>query len=146
MKDWVNYSLVICGGLLIIAELILGAATGFDLALIGLCLAAGGGLGLLFGSTKVGLFSAGILSFLYLGVLRRRIRSRLSAPDRPSNVDALVGRTAVVTGRIGVNEAGRVKVEDEVWRAVLADGITETREPGQTVKVIAVEGVTLRVS
>jgi len=146
MKDWVNYSLVIGGGLLVIAELLLGAATGFDLALIGLCLAAGGGLGLLFGSTKVGLFAAGILSFLYLAVLRRWIRSRLSSPDLPSNVDALVGRTAVVTGRIAVNEPGRVKVEDEIWRAVLTDGITGTREPGQTVKVIAVEGVTLRVS
>ncbi len=57
-----------------------------------------------------------------------------------------MGRTAVVTVRIAVNEPGQVKVENEVWRAVLADGITEAREPGASVKVIAVEGVTLSVS
>lgn len=146
MQNWVNYTLVIGGAVLIIVELMLGAATGFDLALLGISLAAGGGVGLLFGSTKVGLFSAGALAFLYLAVFRRWIKSRLTAPDQPSNVDALVGRAALVTVRIDVHQPGQVKVEDEIWRAILADGTTGAREPGQTVKVVSVDGVTLRIS
>ena len=38
-----------------------------------------------------------------------------------------------------------MKVGDEFWRAVLAPGVSEAREPGQSVTVEAVEGVTLLV-
>ncbi|PYU17314.1 MAG: hypothetical protein DMG28_11575 [Acidobacteria bacterium] len=145
MKNAVNWTLVGCGGLLIVAEVVLGAATGFDLALMGVSLAAGGGVGLFFASTKVGLFSSGALAFFYLFVLRKQIRSRLLAPNRPSNVDALVGRTGVVTSRLAPNAPGQVKVGDEFWRAALAPGVSEAREPGQSVTVEAVEGVTLLV-
>jgi len=84
-----------------------GCGYGFDLALMGVSLAAGGGVGLFFASTKVGLFSSGALAFFYLFVLRKQIRSGLLAPNRPSNVDALVGRTGVVTSRLAPNAPGR---------------------------------------
>ena len=97
MTNSTNWILIIAGTLAIVGEVILGAATGFDLALLGIALAAGGAIGLVFGSAKVGLFAAGAFAFVYLAFLRRRIRSKVSSPDRPTNVDAVIGRSAIVT-------------------------------------------------
>lgn len=145
MRNWVNWMLVILGVVSIIAELVLGAITGFDLALIGISMAAGGALGLAFESTKVGLFSAGALAFVYLAFFRRWLRSKLTVKERPSNVDAVVGRAGVVTVRIAPHEPGQVKVGDEIWRAELVQSTDQARNPGETVRVESVEGVTLKV-
>ncbi len=145
MKASFNWWLIIAGGVLMVGEVVLGAVTGFDLLLLGVALAAGGGVGLLFGSAKVGLFSAGALAFIYLAFLRRHIRSRLTSPDRATNTDVVLGRTGVVTERIAPHHAGMVRVGDELWRAVLAQEVGEPREPGVQVVVDSVEGVTLKV-
>jgi membrane protein implicated in regulation of membrane protease activity len=146
MEKTVNWILVALGGLLIIAEVLLGAASGFDFALMGTALVLGGVLGLVFASTKVGLISGGALAFLYLAVLRRGIRSRLMGKDRPSNVDALIGRTGVVTARIADHAPGSIKLGDELWRASLSPSAAATpREPGEEVIVESVDGVTLIV-
>lgn len=145
MRNLMNWLLVALGMVMIMAEVLVGAATGFDLALIGISLVAGGVLGLVFQSTMVGLFSAGALAFAYLVFFRRWVKQRFTAPDLPSRVDALVGRTGVVVTRITVDEAGQVKVDDEIWRAVPADGVTGELAPEQRVTVVAVEGVTLKV-
>ena len=147
MTNSTNWILIIAGALAIVGEVILGAATGFDLALLGIALAAGGGIGLLFGSAKVGLFSAGAFAFIYLAFLRRRIRSKISSPDRATNVDAVIGRSGIVTEPIAPHGAGMVKVGDELWRAVLVnegEGAAAI-PPGTTVVVDSVEGVTLKV-
>ncbi|HEV8383322.1 MAG TPA: NfeD family protein [Candidatus Acidoferrales bacterium] len=147
MKDnfW-NWMLIGAGGLMVVIELLLGAVTGFDLALMGLSLVAGGAIGLYFVSTKVGLFASGALATLYVVFIRQRLRARLTPKTTVhSNVDALAGRTGVVTQRIATHEAGRIKVGDEEWRAALAPGAGEVREPGQTVQVESADGVTLLV-
>src|SRR5580704_8876699 len=136
---WVNWLLVIGGIVCVIGELTLGAMTGFDLAAIG------GGIGLFVGSEKVGLFAAGGLALVYLAVFRSWLKSSLTVKNHPSNVDAIVGRTCVVTKRIAPYEPGMVKVGDEVWRAELAGSGEPARDPGAEVKVESVEGVTLRV-
>ncbi len=145
MRNTLNWILVACGGILIVAELLLGAVTGFDLALIGVSLVAGGGIGLFFESTKIGLFSSGALALLYFAFFRRRIRSHLTARERPTNVDALLGRAGVVTARLAAGAAGRVKISGEEWRAVLAPGAGPAREPGEQITVESVDGVTLTV-
>ena len=147
MKDTANWILIIAGGLGIVGEIVLGAATGLDLALLGVSLIAGGALGLAFHSTQVGLFAAGAFAFVYLAFLRKRIKARFSGANRPSNVDALLGRSALVTERIAPHAPGMVRVNDELWRAELK---TESPgepavEPGTTVVVDSIEGVTLRV-
>ena len=144
-ENWASWLLVVVGGLMIVAEVLLGAATGFDFALVGLSLAAGGGLGLAFESAKVGLFAAGALAFLYLAFLRSRIRSKFMAPGLPSNVDAILGKKAIVTMRITPDAAGQVKVGHETWRAALSSAAKEAREAGDSVSVESVEGVTLIV-
>ena len=145
MRNVLNWLLIAGGGAMVIAELLLGAVTGFDLLLTGVALVAGGALGLALGSAKVGLLASGVLALVYYVFLRRWLRSRLAAQNQPTNVDAVVGRMGVVTVRVAEHATGQVKVDDEVWRAVLASGASGVREPGQTVKIEAVDGVTLQV-
>ncbi len=145
MGNWVNWLLVIGGIVCVIMELALGALTGFDLALLGASLAVGGGIGLLTGSAKIGLLAAGVLALLYLAVFRSWLKTKLTVKDQASNVDAVVGKTGVVTKRIAVREPGMVKVGAEIWRAELTGGDDVARDAGAVVVVQSVEGVTLRV-
>ena len=145
MGNWVNWLLVIVGILCVIGEVALGAITGFDLALVGGCLAAGGAVGLLFGSANIGFFAAGGLALIYFALFRGWLRSKLQSRSQPSNVDAVVGRTGVVTKRIAPRECGLVKVGAEEWRAELASEADAAREIGVVVTVASVDGVTLRV-
>jgi membrane protein implicated in regulation of membrane protease activity len=142
---WVNWLLIIGGIVCVIVELALGAMTGFDLALIGGSLAIGGGIGFLAGSEKIGLLAAGGLALVYLAIFRSWLKAKLTVKNHPSNIDAIVGKTGVVTKRIALHEPGMIKVGDEVWRAELASAGEAARDPGAEVKVESVEGVTLRV-
>jgi membrane protein implicated in regulation of membrane protease activity len=143
--NWVNWLLVIVGIVCVIIELALGALTGFDLALVGGSLAVGGAIGLFTGSAKIGLLAGGVLAFVYLAIFRRLLRAKLTVKDHASNVDAIVGKTGIVTQKIGATEAGMVKVGPEFWRAELAGTDGSVRDVGVTVQVESVEGVTLKV-
>ena len=145
MGLWVNWLLVIVGILCAIAELALGAITGFDLALVGASLAAGGAIGLLAGSERAGLIAGAVLALLYFAFFRSWLKSKLTVKEQHSNVDALLGQVGVVTKRIAARDAGIVKVGAEQWRAELADAAESPREIGATVTVSSVEGVTLKV-
>jgi membrane protein implicated in regulation of membrane protease activity len=145
MGPWVNWFLVIVGIVCVIAELALGAMTGFDLALIGGSLTIGGAVGLLVGSEKIGLLAAGGLALVYLAVFRRWLKTTLTVKNHASNVDAIVGQTGVVTKRIAQHEPGMVKVGTEIWRAELLGADDPARDSGATVRVEAVDGVTLKV-
>ncbi len=145
MGNWVNWLLVIAGVLAVAAELTLGAITGFDLALVGASLVAGGAIGLLTKSWHAGLISAAIFALLYFALFRRWLKAKLHVSDRATNVDAVVGKMGVVTKRIGQRDCGIVKVGSEEWRAELAQPSDPAREIGADVKIISVEGVTLRV-
>jgi len=145
MGNWVSWLLVIVGILCVIAEVALGAITGFDLALVGGSLAIGGGIGLAFGSPRIGLLTGGGLALIYFAVFRGWLRSKLQSRTQASNVDAVVGKTGVVTKRIVPRECGLVKVGSEEWRAELASDADPAREIGVVVTVASVEGVTLKV-
>jgi membrane protein implicated in regulation of membrane protease activity len=144
--NWVNWLLVILGVLCVAAELALGALTGFDLALVGASLAAGGLVGLIAQSWQTGLVSAAVFALLYFALFRRWLKAKLHVKEQASNVDAIVGKTGVVTKRIGpAHDCGIVKVGSEEWRAELAQPDSAAREIGANVQVVSVEGVTLRV-
>ena len=91
------------------------------------------------------MFTSGALALIYFLLFRRWLRARPTAKEQPSNVDAVIGHTGVVTVRVTALAAGQVKVGDETWRAVLAPGAPGAREPGETVTVESVSGVTLTV-
>jgi membrane protein implicated in regulation of membrane protease activity len=143
--NWVNWLLVIAGIICVIIELALGALTGFDLALVGASLAAGGGIGLFTGSVNIGMLSAAGAALLYFALFRNWLKSKLTVRDQASNVDAVLGKTGVVTKRIAPRDTGLVKVGAEEWRAELAPGDEAAREVGASITVSSVEGVTLKV-
>jgi membrane protein implicated in regulation of membrane protease activity len=143
--NWVNWLLVIGGIVCVIIELALGALTGLDLALVGGSLTIGGAIGLLTGSANVGLLAAAILALIYFAVFRSWLKSKLTVRDQASNVDAVLGKSGVVTKRIAPRDAGLVKIGAEEWRAELAHGDETVREVGTTITVISVEGVTFKV-
>src|SRR3989454_2753430 len=60
-----------------------------------------------------------------------------------TGVDALLGKTGIVTERIGPGLPGRVKVEGEDWRGASSDATV--LEPGTQVTIIQVDGTTLMV-
>jgi membrane protein implicated in regulation of membrane protease activity len=141
----VNWILVILGVICVIAELALGVMTGFDLALVGASLVAGGVVGLVFGAANIGLLATGILAFLYFALFRKWLKAKLQVKHQPSNVDAVIGCIGVVTKRIAPRDCGLVKIGSEVWRAELAQQESAALEPGAEIKVLGVEGVTLKV-
>ncbi len=145
MGNWVNWLLIIGGLICVIIELSLGALTGLDLALVGGSLTAGGVVGLLAGSARIGLLAGGVLAFVYLAIFRSWLKNKLTVKTVASNVDAVVGKTGVVTKRIAPSEVGMVKVGSEVWRAELAGADDAARDAGAKVTVQSVEGVTLKV-
>ena len=143
--DW-SWVLVLCGALLILVEVALGGFAGFDMVLLGSALVLGGATGLLAGSASTGFIVASALCVVYIAAGRRWVRARMTkGKHTQSNVDALIGCTAVVTARIAAHEPGMIRVNDEVWRAVLADGTTGPFESGSVVTVAGVNGVTLQV-
>ncbi len=145
MGNSVNWLLVFLGIICVIAELALGVITGFDLALVGASLVAGGVVGLVFGSANIGLLSTAILAFLYFALFRRWLKAKLQVKAQSTNVDAVIGRTGVVTKRIAPRDWGLVKIGSEEWRAELARQDGSALEPGAEIRVLSVEGVTLKV-
>src|SRR5499433_3215105 len=145
MGNWVNWLLVIAGVLCVAGELALGALTGFDLALVGASLAAGGMVGLIAQSWYAGLISAAVFALLYFALFRRWLKAKLQVKEQASNVDAVIGRTGIVTKRIAPRDCGLVKIGSEEWRAELAQQDGAVLEPGAEIRVLSVEGVTLKV-
>ena len=66
------------------------------------------------------------------------------SPEVKTNVDALVGRRAIVTERIeGELHPGRVKIDGDDWKAITLDNAAV--EVGEAVEVTAINSVILTV-
>lgn len=142
MLSWI---LVGVGLVLILLEVLMGAALGFDFVLLGSAIALGGGLGLLFDSQPLGLAASGVLALLYLAIGRRFVRSRYKGRTVRSNADAVLGAHGTVVNAVGWRKPGLVRVNSEEWRAEVVDSAAAELPPGQEVAVERVEGVTLIV-
>ena len=85
-----------------------------------------------------------VIEIIVLIVLRPVLARSLKVQDKPSNVDALIGKKGVVTQGIeGFATIGYVRVESEEWRAITQDDLA--LEPGTSVQVQSVSGATLTV-
>jgi membrane protein implicated in regulation of membrane protease activity len=104
--------------------------------------------GALMSVLKVGL-TGQVLIFLAVSVglvlSTRRIASKWTRQyaHTKTNVDAMVGKTAVVTKAIPAKDRGLVKVGGEVWSAESVDG--RAIPEGVSVEVLRVDGVRLVV-
>ena len=87
---------------------------------------------------QIGVFIIGILILLPLS---RRLAKRLIKPAEDSNVDALIGKVAVVTAGIEPHEAGKVRFEGEIWQAQANERIEENAK----VRIVGVTGTRVRV-
>lgn len=132
---------VVIGLLMILAELVIGIQTGFDLLLIGSIMVVSGFAGILTGSELLMLVMAIGLSILYIAVGRRKIRSKITTVPQHTNIDKLLGATGTVERGINPESAGIVRVNDERWRASAEEILYE----GDAVTIEAIEGVTVLV-
>ena len=132
---------VIAGLLLVLAELLVGIQSGFDLVLIGSILVISGFVGMFTGSTALMLVLATALSILYIAVGRNKIRQKITTVTKKTNIDKLIGASGIVVRSITPDTAGLVRVDDEDWRAS-AEEILYERD---AVTVEGIEGVTLIV-
>lgn len=136
-----NALIIILGIIAIIIEIILGAATGFELLVIGIVLVIGGSVGMLTGSIMIaiGAIIALILGYIFFG--RTTIKKALHVTTSKTNVDSIIGKQGVVVEPINLDEPGQIKYEGEIWRAESDKIIAK----GKKVNIISVSGVTLRV-
>jgi membrane protein implicated in regulation of membrane protease activity len=132
---------VIAGLLLVLAELLVGIQSGFDLVLIGSIMIVSGFVGMFTGSTALMLILATVLSILYIAVGRQRIRQKITTVTKKTNIDKLIGAGGVVVRSITPDTAGLVRVDDEDWRASAEEVLYER----DAVVVEGIEGVTLLV-
>ena len=137
-----NWLLVVFGFLLVAAELFVGVQTGFDLVLVGLSLLAGGIIGNLSDNSVVGIIVATALLFLYVLIGRKLIKQKLVITTRKTNVDSLIGKTGIVISEITPNKKGQVAIDSEIWLATATAKIPTK----STVKILSVEGVTVKVA
>jgi membrane protein implicated in regulation of membrane protease activity len=133
---------LIAAGALVVGELFAG-----DFVL--LMLATGAAAAGLAGVLGVPLFGEvlifAVVSGLALFIVRPWIKSHFyrSSHDVKIGVSTILGSEAVVMERIDA-ENGQVNLSGELWRARPHDS-ARTYEPGDRVRVIEVDGATLRV-
>jgi len=133
---------LIAAGALVVGELFMG-----DFVL--LMLAAGAAAAALAGVLGLGVVGEvlvfAVVSGLALFVVRPWIKSRFyrSSDQVKIGVSTIMGSEAVVIERVDV-ENGQVNLSGELWRARPFDAAL-AYEPGDRVRVIEVDGATLRV-
>ena len=83
-----------------------------------------------------------ILLGIFLLVISRPIVNKLRSKDNEkTNLDRIIGETAIVTEDIKKNGVGEVKVDGKRWSAVSKEKCLK----GDTVKVLKIDGVKLIV-
>ncbi len=63
--------------------------------------------------------------------------------DRPSNADALIGRTGIVIEPIGPDHSGYVKVDGDEWKAIADTELT--LDKGTHVKIVSRDSIIVKV-
>ena len=108
--------------------------------------AIGGAVGSAFGcELKFQILIFAIFTLLAF-VLVRPVMLKLfysKSKEVATNVDALVGRQAIVSEEIKPVVGGRVKVDGDDWKAVTADG--KSVEAGKIVRILKLDSVILTV-
>lgn len=83
-----------------------------------------------------------ILTILSIIFVRPLFKKKFDSPKIATNIDAMMGKIAIVESAIALNQPGSVKYEGIEWTAVTEQvGF----EPGDLVEIVKVEGNTLTV-
>lgn len=140
--SWLWLVFVAVGLVLAALELIAGVETGFDLVVIGSVFIIGGLVTLPFHSWVPTVIVTSVISVAYVGVGRRYIHRWTATREEKTNIDAIVGRKGIVHRDIAKYVVGRVKIDNQSWRARAEENIKE----GDEVVVTGVSGATLIVN
>ena len=81
-----------------------------------------------------------LLSVLFVRPVALRYLHK-NDPNKPSNADALLGRTGKVTEPISAGQSGYVQIDGDMWKAVSQQDIAV----GETVRVIGRESTIITV-
>lgn len=86
-----------------------------------------------------------VVSFLSIYFFRPAAKRWLhrNDEDRPSNADALMGRTGRVSETIEAGGYGRVAIDGDDWKATSVGGVAIAK--GQHVRVVSMESIILTV-
>ena len=88
---------------------------------------------------QIGIFCAA--SLIFVPITRQFAKRITKKSPKTSNVDALIGQTAMVTKTIEPHASGQVKIEGEVWLA----HASQTIEENAKVKIVSVTGTRVTV-
>lgn len=83
------------------------------------------------------------LSALLLALMRPLLRKYIMPKHTATNVDRLIGQTALVTEEISALEAGEVRIGGVLWTAKSENGEAIAR--GTPVRILRIEGAKLYV-
>lgn len=85
------------------------------------------------------------ISIMTLVLTRPFVKKYVNSRVTPTNADVVIGKDAVVTERIdNLHAQGAVMLDGKVWTA-RTEKESVTVEPGETVRVLRIEGVKLIV-
>lgn len=82
-----------------------------------------------------------VVSTALLISLRPIFARYLKKNEIKTNVDRLIGKTAICTAAITPDEHGEVKIDGKIWTAIARENV----QTGEKVEVLAIEGVKLVV-
>lgn len=138
MEPW--HLWVIAALLLFIVEIF---TTGFAV----ICIAAGalgGAAAAAFNAPFWGqILAFAILTLISLVTVRPLMLKYFSKGSKPSNMDSLIGRKAVLTEPAGRDTPGRIRLDGDEWQVVSADA--DTIPAGSWVEVVSRESNILTV-
>ena len=140
--QWLWLIFVTVGLVLVIAEVLGGVDTGFDLASIGIAFVIGGAIGQFFDAWSASVVAFSVAAIAYVSLGRRYIKRWRQVRETKTNIDAMMGRMGLVVKPIGKFQRGRIKVDGVLWRASADEDIEE----GTEVVIDSVHGSTLSVS
>lgn len=86
-----------------------------------------------------------VLSSLLILFTRSFSKKITKSDNTITNSNRLIGKTAIVKKAISSDNMGQVKIEGELWSAVLDSDYSLTIPEGSTVKINAISGVKLIV-
>ncbi len=138
---WMWLIFIVVGLLLVLLELIVGVETGLDLVFIGSAFILGGLITWPLQLWWWTVIITSVICIAYIAIGRRYIHRWTAVKKAKTNIDAIIGRTGIVTQSIAKNFDGRVRVGNEQWRARAEEDIGK----GDEIVVTSVSGATLIV-
>ncbi|HAU99062.1 MAG: Nodulation efficiency, NfeD [Microgenomates group bacterium GW2011_GWF2_45_18] len=129
------------GILCVLVELGLGAVTGFDLLLLGFSFLLSGAVGATFSSWQVSVVAICIIAPLMIVIGRTYTKKFMQITTKKTNIDSLVEDEGIVVKEIQPNQAGRVRVGTEIWRATADEALAEN----ERIRVRSISGITVHV-